>query len=83
MPKASKPRPGRPPSGPAGERVSEFATLTVRLPPATRGQLHGLSVLKRTPVWKLVDAAVNAYLAQLPADERKLVAQFAATMDRE
>jgi predicted NAD/FAD-binding protein len=77
MPKALK-RVGRPPSGPAGERVSDYALLAVRLPQATRGQLHGLSVLKRTPVWKLVDEACTAYFAALPADERRMVAQFAA-----
>ena len=84
MPKATMSRPtGRPPSGPAGERVSEYATLTVRLPAATRQQLHGLSVLKRVPVWRLVDQAVSALVATLPADERRLLTQLAAKMDRE
>lgn len=78
-----RPGPGRPPSGPAGERVSQFPSLTVRIPPATRQQLHGLSVLKRVPVWQLVDQAVTALIATLPAEERKLLTQFAATMDRE
>jgi hypothetical protein len=83
MPKASKPRAGRPPSGPDGEKVSEYRALTIRLPRATRQQLHGLSVLKHTPVWQLIDTAVGAYLATLPADERRLLSQFAATMARE
>jgi hypothetical protein len=85
MSKATKrrPGPGRPPSGPTGERVSEYATLTVRLPADTRQQLHGLSVLKRVPVWRLVDQAVTALVATLPADERRLMAQLAAKMDRE
>jgi hypothetical protein len=57
--------------------------LTVRIPRATRQALHGLSLMKRVPVWQLVDTAVGAYLATLPADERRLLTQFAATMDRE
>lgn len=69
---------GRPPSGPGGVKTSEYATLTVRLPATTRGQLHGLSVLRRTPIWQLVDQAVTALLATLPADERRLVTQLAA-----
>jgi hypothetical protein len=85
MPKASKPRTaGRPPTGPAGEKVSEYRALTIRLPRATRQQLHGLSVLKHTPVWRLVDTAVGAYLATLPDAEQRLLRQLAAaTTDRE
>jgi hypothetical protein len=87
MPKAGtsnarKPGPGRPPSGPAGEKVSDYRVLTIRLPRATRQQLQGLSVLKDTPIWKLVDTAVSVYVAALPADERRLLLQFAATTDR-
>jgi hypothetical protein len=33
-------------------------------------------------MWKLLDLTVRAYIDTLPADERKLVAQFAAKMDR-
>ena len=73
---------GRPPSGPAGERVSEYPTLTVRLPRATKDALTSLSALRRVPVWKLLDLAVRAYVDGLPADERKLVGQFAAKMAR-
>lgn len=82
MAKTVERRPGRPPSGPAGERVSEYPSLTVRIPRVTHRQLHSLSALKHVPVWRLVDEAVSAYLAELPADERRLVSQFAAKMDR-
>ena len=63
--------PGRPPPGPAGARVSDFPRLTVRLPGATRDLLEQLSVWRRVPVWKLVDQAVLALIAQLPEDERR------------
>lgn len=80
---ARRSRGGRPPSGPAGERVSEYPTLTVRLPQATKDALTSLSALRRLPVWKMLDTAVCAYLETLPADERRVVAQFTAKMDRE
>lgn len=73
---------GRPPSGPAGERVSEYPTLTVRLPRVTKDALTSLSALRRVPVWKLLDLAVRAYVDALPTDERKLVSQFAGKMAR-
>jgi hypothetical protein len=35
------------------------------------------------PIWKLLDECVRAYLDTLPAAERRLLAQFAAPMDRD
>lgn len=85
MPKtrARRARPGRPPSGPAGELVSAYPRLTVRVPRPTKDALAALSALRRVPVWKMLDTAVRAYLETLPADERRVVAQFTAKMDRE
>jgi hypothetical protein len=74
---------GRPPEGAAGEPVSGYPRLTVRLPPATKHALEALGTLRRVPVWKLLDTAVNAYVEALPADERRIVAQFTAKMGRE
>ena len=76
-------RTGRPPSGPAGERVSEYPTLTVRLPRATKDALMSLSALRRVPMWKMLETTIHAYIKTLPAAERRLVAQFTAKMDRE
>jgi hypothetical protein len=73
---------GRPPSGPSGERVSQYPTLTVRLPQATKDALTSLSALRRVPMWKLLDMTVRAYIDTLPADERRLLTQFTAKMDR-
>jgi hypothetical protein len=74
---------GRPPEGVAGEPVSGYPRVTVRLPPATKDTLAALSALRRVPVWKLLDVAVHAYVETLPADERRLLAQFTAKMGRE
>jgi hypothetical protein len=71
---------GRPPSGPAGERVSDYPPLTVRIPRATKDTLLALSALRRTPAWRLVDQAVLAYVEQLPDAERRLLSQFVAKM---
>ena len=68
---------GRPPSGPAGERVSTYPPLTVRIPPATKRRLLALAQLTSTPAWKLVDAALLAYFDTRPAAERRLLAEFA------
>ncbi len=74
---------GRPPSGPSGERVSDYPRLTVRLPRATKNQLEALSTLRRVPVWELVDQAVIAFIEELPDDERKPLAQFSRRMSGE
>ena len=79
MPKPPAPkRTGRPPSGPDGTLTSRYPQLTVRLPPATKHQLHALSVLRRTPIWVLLDQAVTEMIDGLPDGERKLLRQFTA-----
>lgn len=78
MSKSSSSRPAhRPPSGPGGERVSDYPRVAVRLPPLTKAKLEALATLSRVPVWQLVDTAVVAYIERLPDDERRLIAQFA------
>ena len=71
---------GRPPTGPTGERVSDYPPLTVRIPRATKDKLASLSALRRTPRWRLVDEAIAAYIERLPDDERRLLTQFAGRM---
>jgi hypothetical protein len=72
-----RPGAGRPPTGPAGELVSEYPPLTVRIPVDTKHRLEALSALRRVPMWKLVDEAIRAYVEQLPDAERRLLSQFA------
>lgn len=81
----SKPRrrgPGRPPSGPAGERVSQFPQLTIRLPAATKARLSTLSLLTGTPVWRIIDRAVDAYVRHLPEPERSRLGEIAERLVR-
>ncbi len=69
---------GRPPSGPDGERVSDYPRLTIRIPHATKDQLESLSILKRCQVWRLVDRAVLDYIKGLSGDDRKALAEFSS-----
>jgi hypothetical protein len=69
---------GRPPAGPGGLKVSGYPQLTVRIPPDTKHRLEALSALRGVPLWQLIDAAVIAFVDQLPDGERKLLAQFSA-----
>jgi hypothetical protein len=77
MPQKLKRGRGQPAKGPRGELVSKYPPLTVRIPPATKHQLEALSALRRVPMWQLVNAAMLAYVEQLPEFERRLLAQFA------
>ena len=71
----SKPaRLGRPPVGSKGEKVSDYPQVMIRLPHATKDVLEALSGLTGTPVWRLIDQAVDAYVKQLSDAERKLLA---------
>ena len=71
----SKPqRLGRPPIGRKGEKVSDYPQVMIRLPHATKDVLEALSGLTGTPVWRLIDEAVDVYVKQLSDSERRLLA---------
>jgi hypothetical protein len=70
--KPSRPR-GRRPVGLRGEKVSEYPQVMIRLPHQTKTTLDALSGLTGTPIWRLVDQAVDVYVQALPEGERKLL----------
>ena len=72
----AKKRPGRPPSGPGGERISDWKPLTIRLPPLRRAELDAVAFLQEKPVSAVVDDALAAYLKGLPASEKRLVGEI-------
>src|SRR5712692_8258703 len=82
MTKAQTRGPGRPPSGPAGERVSEYPQLTIRLPAATKAKLSTLSLLTGTPIWRLIDSAVDTYVQHLPEPEKSRLGEIADRLVR-
>ena len=64
---------GRPPSGTGGAKVSEYTQLNLRVPPATKALLDALAGMTAMPAWKILEAALDAYVEQLPDDERQLL----------
>src|SRR5688500_8850462 len=71
----SKPaRHGRPPVGRKGEKVSDYPQVMIRLPQETKDVLEALSGLTGTPVWRLIDQAVDTYVRQLSESEKPLLA---------
>ncbi|HET7619890.1 MAG TPA: hypothetical protein VFK20_15390 [Vicinamibacterales bacterium] len=75
-------RPGRPPSGPGGQKVSQYPQLTVRLPAETKAKLNTLSLLTGHPIWKLLDQAVEAYVQNMPEPERSRLGAIAERLVR-
>jgi len=73
---------GRPPSGPAGEKVSDYPQLTVRLPAATKAKLSTLSLLTSNPIWRIIDRAVDVYVQNLPEPERTRLGDIAERLVR-
>jgi hypothetical protein len=70
--KPARPR-GRRPVGLHGEKVSEYPQVMIRLPHQTKMTLDALSGLTGTPIWRLVDQALDMYVQALPEGERKLL----------
>ena len=71
--KSKHSRVGRPPIGRKGEKVSDYPQVMIRLPHETKDMLEALSGLTGTPIWRLIDQAVEAYVRQLSDAERRLL----------
>lgn len=67
---------GRPRGGVRrGERLRDYPTITVRVPPATRAMLKVLSARRGVPAWLMLRQLVICYVRQLPARERRRIVQ--------
>jgi hypothetical protein len=69
-------RPGHPPTGLRGEKVSEYKRLTVRLPSEVRLGLKAASGALRRPEWRVLVDALLAYWGGGPTlsdGERRVV----------
>jgi len=79
-------RMGRPATGMHGQKVSDYPQVMLRLPQDTKEALEALSAATGTPVWRLIDTAVTAYIRNLPEAQRKLISSVrdlrAATGDQ-
>src|SRR5262245_51996914 len=64
-------RVGRPPAGEAGQRVTDYPQVSVRLPADARDKLLALSKLRGQPQWRLIVESVECYLGELSAEERR------------
>jgi predicted DNA-binding protein len=68
---------GRPPAGArAGEKVKDYPQLSVRLPADVRAKLRALSTISARPQWRLIAEAIECFLEQRPAAERKIVEEL-------
>lgn len=77
MSQETKRKRGRPPAGHGGDKVSAYPQLTIRLPVDTKRKLTTLSLLMATPMWRIIDDAVETYVRHLPPAEQKLLGSVA------
>jgi CheY-like chemotaxis protein len=74
MAPSSGKRYGRPPAGKRpGERTSEYPRFALRLPSQTYERIVALAEVTGRAQWRILSDAVDAYVAQLPTDQRALV----------
>jgi hypothetical protein len=78
-PKRTKHAGGRPPAGVRpGEKVSDYAHFTIRLPQDVRSLLHAVGEVTRLPGWRVLHDALHAYVQGLSSADRQLVMTLAA-----
>ena len=73
---------GRPPTGARGEKVSDYPQMTIRLPVETRAKLNTLSLLLATPIWQIVDRAINVYVTHLPKRDQAILGPLVERLAR-
>lgn len=67
---------GRPRGGVRrGERLRDYPSLTVRIPPDTRATLKALSARRGIPTWQMLRHLVVCFVRRLPPAERRRVMQ--------
>jgi len=65
---------GRPPAGARdGEKVKDYPQLSVRVPLEIKARLEALSRVSSRPQWRLLCDAIDCYLRERPAGERRQV----------
>jgi hypothetical protein len=65
---------GRPRGGVRrGERLRDYPTLTVRVPPSTRAMLRALCARRRLPAWVMLRHLVVCFVRDLPSNERRWI----------
>jgi len=70
---------GRPPAGAReGERVKDYPQLSIRVPAGVRATLQALSVVRSRSQWRLVVEAIDCYLRNRPAAERRVVEELSS-----
>ena len=53
-------------------KVSEYARITLRLPPSDLARLDVLTVLEKKPSWKVIKSALDQYWDRLKGEDRTL-----------
>jgi hypothetical protein len=66
---------GRPPK--ETELVSQYPSLTVKIPPTVKFQLNATATIVNRPVWRIVTDALELYFRSLPESDQKLLKTLA------
>lgn len=82
MPSQTKRKRGRPPAGHDGDKVSSYPQMTIRLPLDTRAKLNTLSLLLATPIWRIVDQAIEVYVRHLPEGDQQILGSLVERLAR-
>jgi hypothetical protein len=68
---------GRKPAGEGGVRVRDYPTVMLRLPVATLASLKALAAVRGVPIWRVIDAAVLAFVDAVPGADAQDVRRLA------
>ena len=75
-------RMGRPPAGDDGEKVGEYARMTVRMKLATKDRLQAASSVTKLPVWRIVEQSFGQFLEKQSDDDRRAIESLTRKLKR-
>jgi hypothetical protein len=79
--RANRRRTGRPPEGARqGERVTDYAQVSVRLPDDMRAKLTALAAVTGLSRWRLIMHAIECYIRNLSPAEQRLVSGLSSRL---
>ncbi len=66
-------KPGRPPAGRDGQKVSGYTQITMRLPDSTKRVLDAITAMTGWPAWRVFDRSLSAFVRELSAEDRHVL----------
>ena len=68
--------------GEGGEKVADYAKMTIRMKPVTKDRMQAASIVTKLPAWRIVEQALGGYIENLTAQDRRAIESLTRELRR-